>query len=162
MSVATTTTGEPDAHASPRAPRVLAAPGPVVVIATPTWPEARAYPSAAYTAVCSCRTPTSRIDEPSSAFHAARLCTPGRPKHTFTPADSSPPTSSSAPVAPTRALYRSGDPRVVQGVVGLELVHQRAHHGRVELRARRGAELVQRLRQSHRRAVRAVRHHRVE
>jgi hypothetical protein len=42
MSVATTTTGCRDAHASPTAASVLAAPGPVVVSATPTSPLARA------------------------------------------------------------------------------------------------------------------------
>jgi hypothetical protein len=42
MSVAMTTTGECDAHASPVAPSVLAAPGPVVTSATPTSPVARA------------------------------------------------------------------------------------------------------------------------
>jgi hypothetical protein len=41
-SVAMTTTGERDAHASPVAPNVLAAPGPVVTRATPTLPLARA------------------------------------------------------------------------------------------------------------------------
>jgi hypothetical protein len=34
--------GDREAHASPTAPRVLAAPGPVVVIATPSLPVARA------------------------------------------------------------------------------------------------------------------------
>ena len=71
--MAITTTGDPDAHASPKAPSVFAAPGPVVVMATPTSPDARAYPSAAYTAVCSCRTPTSRMSDEDSAFQAARL-----------------------------------------------------------------------------------------
>jgi hypothetical protein len=47
MSVAITSTGERDAHASPTAPSVFAAPGPVVVSATPSRPLARAYPSAA-------------------------------------------------------------------------------------------------------------------
>ncbi len=47
MSVATTSTGDPDAHASPTAPNVFAAPGPVVTIATPSRPVVRAYPSAA-------------------------------------------------------------------------------------------------------------------
>ncbi len=47
MSVAITTTGECDAHASPTAPMVFAAPGPVVVSATPSPPVARARPSAA-------------------------------------------------------------------------------------------------------------------
>jgi hypothetical protein len=42
MSVAITTTGERDAHASPSAPSVFAAPGPVVTIATPTRPLALA------------------------------------------------------------------------------------------------------------------------
>ena len=46
-SVAITTMGERDAHASPTAPSVLAAPGPVVTSATPTAPVARACPSAA-------------------------------------------------------------------------------------------------------------------
>ena len=40
-------TGAPDAMASPVAPRVFAAPGPVVTTATPSRPVARAYPSAA-------------------------------------------------------------------------------------------------------------------
>jgi hypothetical protein len=42
MSVAITTTGECDAHASPIAPTVFAAPGPVVTSATPARPVARA------------------------------------------------------------------------------------------------------------------------
>jgi hypothetical protein len=42
MSVAMTTTGEREAHASPVAPSVFAAPGPVVTSATPTSPVARA------------------------------------------------------------------------------------------------------------------------
>ena len=71
--MAITTTGDPDAHASPKAPSVFAAPGPVVVMATPTSPDARAYPSAAYTAVCSWRTPTSRMSDEDRAFQAARL-----------------------------------------------------------------------------------------
>ena len=41
MSVATTSTGWRLAHASPTAPSVLAAPGPVVVSATPSRPVAR-------------------------------------------------------------------------------------------------------------------------
>ena len=47
MSVAITRIGWRDAQASPTAARVLAAPGPVVVSATPRRPLARAYPSAA-------------------------------------------------------------------------------------------------------------------
>ena len=42
MSVAITRIGERDAHASPTAPSVFAAPGPVVVSATPSLPVARA------------------------------------------------------------------------------------------------------------------------
>ena len=42
MSVAITRIGEREAHASPTAPRVFAAPGPVVVSATPSRPVARA------------------------------------------------------------------------------------------------------------------------
>ena len=42
MSVAITTIGCRDAHASPTAASVLAAPGPVVVSATPSRPLARA------------------------------------------------------------------------------------------------------------------------
>jgi len=37
------------------------APGPEVAMATPTLPEARAYPSAMCAAPCSCRTSTCRI-----------------------------------------------------------------------------------------------------
>ena len=47
MSVATTSTGEPLAQASPVAASVFAAPGPVVTSATPSCPVARAKPSAA-------------------------------------------------------------------------------------------------------------------
>jgi hypothetical protein len=47
MSVAITMIGWRDAHASPTAASVFAAPGPVVVSATPSRPLARAYPSAA-------------------------------------------------------------------------------------------------------------------
>ena len=42
MSVAITSTGWREAHASPTAASVLAAPGPVVVSATPSRPLARA------------------------------------------------------------------------------------------------------------------------
>ena len=42
MSVAMTRIGVRDAHASPTAPSVFAAPGPVVVSATPSLPVARA------------------------------------------------------------------------------------------------------------------------
>jgi hypothetical protein len=42
MSVAMTSTGAPPAHASPTAPSVFAAPGPVVTSATPSRPLARA------------------------------------------------------------------------------------------------------------------------
>ena len=42
MSVAITRIGEREAHASPTAPSVFAAPGPVVVSATPSLPLARA------------------------------------------------------------------------------------------------------------------------
>jgi hypothetical protein len=42
MSVAMTRISERDAHASPTAPSVFAAPGPVVVNATPSRPVARA------------------------------------------------------------------------------------------------------------------------
>src|SRR6476620_6049566 len=87
MSVATTTTGEWDAHASPTAPTVFAAPGPVVVRATPRPPVARASPSAAYTAPCSWRDPTTRIPASWSAGHSARLWTPGNPNATSTPSD---------------------------------------------------------------------------
>jgi hypothetical protein len=39
MSVASTTTGDFEAHASPVAARVFAAPGPVVTSATPSFPH---------------------------------------------------------------------------------------------------------------------------
>jgi hypothetical protein len=39
MSVANTTTGDPEAHASPVAASVFAAPGPVVTSATPKPPD---------------------------------------------------------------------------------------------------------------------------
>ena len=81
MSVATTTTGERDAHASPMAPTVLAAPGPVVTNATPTLPVAAAWPSAAYAQPCSVRMPTIRTPAVSHAGHNARLCAPGQPEH---------------------------------------------------------------------------------
>src|SRR6185437_10529388 len=103
MSVAMTSTGEPDAIASPVAPRVLAAPGPVVTTATPRRPVTRAYPSAAYTAACSWRTPTTVIEDSESAFQMARLWTPGSPKAMVTPRRSSASTTRSAAV-PTVAL----------------------------------------------------------
>ena len=46
-------------------------------------------PLAAYTAACSWRTPTSRIDDSDSAFQIARLWTPGSPKATDAPRRSS-------------------------------------------------------------------------
>src|SRR5690349_3598936 len=112
MSVAITRIGERDAHASPTAPSVLAAPGPVVVSATPRRPVARAYPSAAYAAACSWRTPTRRIEEDRSASHNARLWTPGSPKHTSTPARSSSETISFAPVDIGSARYLTAGPKI--------------------------------------------------
>src|SRR4051794_36737555 len=154
MSVATTRTGERLAHASPHAPSVLAAPGPVVTSATPTRPVARAYPSAAYTAACSWRTPTRRIGDSRSASHAARLWTPGRPKTTSTPAASRPWTSSCAPVrVMSGAIYcpRAGRPRAsvavahdveqrLAGGVPAQLVARERPRG--PLRARRVARRV--------------------
>ena len=75
-------TGEPAAHASPVAPSALAAPGPVVVRATPTWPVVRAK------AVRRVPRPSARAARPRagcpksrSASHSARLCTPGQAEH---------------------------------------------------------------------------------
>src|SRR3954447_12205132 len=123
MSVAITSTGDRDAHASPTAPSVLAAPGPVVVRATPSRPVARAYPSAAYAAACSWRTPTRRIEDDRSASHNARLWTPGSPKHTSTPARSSSETMTCAPADIdaarhlTAALKIRGDPSIAGAVI---------------------------------------------
>ena len=46
---------------------MLVAPGPDVAIATPTFPVARAYPSAMCVAPCSCRTRMWRIGKSSMA-----------------------------------------------------------------------------------------------
>ena len=87
-----------DAVAEQELAEPLQAPGPVVTTATPRRPVARAYPSAAYTAVCSCRTPTRRMSESDSAFQIGRLCTPGRPNTCSTPSCSSDSSSRTAPV----------------------------------------------------------------
>ena len=68
-----TKTGEPETAASPNAAMVFAAPGPVVVNATESWPVVRASPSAAYAHVCSCRTPTIDGRFSLSASQKARL-----------------------------------------------------------------------------------------
>jgi hypothetical protein len=71
--------------ASPNAPKVLAAPGPVVVIATANLPVARDKPSAAYTQLCSCLTLTISGRTFDNAFQKPKLWTPGIPKAFFTP-----------------------------------------------------------------------------
>ena len=86
ISLATSTNGVPEDAASPNAATALAAPGPVVVRATPSPPDARARPSAAYTAVCSCRTTTSAGVPGPASRQSERLCTPGSPKAVVTPA----------------------------------------------------------------------------
>lgn len=110
-SLATTTTGTPEAADSPNAARVLAAPGPLVTSATPGPPVDRATPSAAYAAVCSCRTVMMRVPDvwrPSSSVprQNAKLCTPGRPKTVTTPAAASRSRIASAVVAARAVLTR--------------------------------------------------------
>src|SRR5680860_516782 len=110
MSVAMISSGVPDAQASPTAPRVLAAPGPVVTSVTPSLPVARASPSAACAAACSWRVPTTLMGAVDSAFHSGRLCTPGRPNATSTPASTSARTSRSPPVGTVAAsVLLAGD-----------------------------------------------------
>jgi hypothetical protein len=82
-SLASSSTGERLAAASPKAATALAAPGPLVTSATPSRPVARASPSAAYTALCSCRTGTMAGVPPTR--QKGRLCTPGSPKTCVTP-----------------------------------------------------------------------------
>ena len=96
----TRTTGEPLAAASPNAATAFAAPGPVVVSAAPSPPLARASPSAAYTVVCSCRTPTIRGRPGPSASQNARFCAPGSPNAVSTPAAAS---TSRTPAATVRS-----------------------------------------------------------
>ena len=55
----------------------LVAPGPDVASATPTFPLARAYPSAMCAAPCSWRTRTWRTLEPSIASYTGMIAPPG-------------------------------------------------------------------------------------
>ena len=55
------TIGEESSIAVAMPVTMLVAPGPDVATATPTWPLARAYPSAMWVAPCSCRTSTCRM-----------------------------------------------------------------------------------------------------
>src|SRR6266851_1811467 len=61
------------------------APGPLVAIATPTFPVTRANPSAAKTAPCSCRVSTCRTPLPSSASYNGMIAPPGYPNTRSTP-----------------------------------------------------------------------------
>src|SRR5439155_7865393 len=88
-----------EASASPIPAKALNAPGPVLVMQTPTRPVVRAYPTAANAAACSWRTTTVRIGEPLSASHRLSACCPGIPNTISTPCASSAETSRSAPVA---------------------------------------------------------------
>src|ERR1700728_787410 len=63
----------------------LVAPGPLVAIATPTFPVTRATPSAANTAPCSCRVSTWRMPLPSSASYNGIIAPPGYPNTRSTP-----------------------------------------------------------------------------
>ncbi len=58
------TSGVESIHASAIGVTRFVAPGPDVAIATPTLPEARAYPSAMWPAPCSCRARTWRTVVP--------------------------------------------------------------------------------------------------
>src|SRR5947209_2184963 len=149
MSVAMTSTDDPAAIASPVAPSVFAAPGPVVTTATPSRPVVRAYPSAAYTAVCSWRTPTRRTPESDSAFQIGRLWTPGSPNTSSTPSCSSDSSRRVAPVALVAATSVTGDVLLhrAPGSGGVRCPAQpsacsRAVHGVVRLRAGAGAHHV--------------------
>src|SRR6202167_2762817 len=63
----------------------LVAPGPLVAMATPTFPVTRAYPSAANTAPCSCRVRICRTPLPSSASYNGMIAPPGYPNTRSTP-----------------------------------------------------------------------------
>src|ERR1700688_1702906 len=63
----------------------LVAPGPLVAIATPTFPVTRAKPSAANTAPCSCRVRMCRTPLPSSASYNGIIAPPGYPNTRSTP-----------------------------------------------------------------------------
>src|SRR5207249_4460798 len=67
------TTGELSMYAAASPVTRLVAPGPDVATHTPTRPLARAYPSAAWAAACSCRTMTSR---PRLHQHLPQTVTP--------------------------------------------------------------------------------------
>ena len=58
---ATSSTGDEHAYAVPSAADAFWTPGPGTTRATPGFPATRAYPSAMYTVVCSCRTVSSRM-----------------------------------------------------------------------------------------------------
>src|SRR5262245_19243949 len=68
---------------------MFVAPGPEVATATPTWPVARANPSAMCVAPCSWRTSTCRIGNCVIASYAGRIAPPGYPKTVCTPCRSS-------------------------------------------------------------------------
>src|SRR5260370_40090723 len=61
------------------------APGPLVAMATPTFPVTRANPSAANTAPCSCRVRICRTPLPSSASYNGMIAPPGYPNTRSTP-----------------------------------------------------------------------------
>src|SRR5205085_16705 len=84
--------------ASPMPANVLNAPGPVLVMQTPTRSLLRAYPAAANAAACSWRTTTVRIGDSWSASHRLSACWPGMPNTISTPCASSAATSACAPM----------------------------------------------------------------
>src|SRR3954468_812465 len=79
------TVGVESSIASAIAVTRLVAPGPEVAKATPTRPEALAYPSAAWPPPCSWRTWTWRNSASTRASQVGRLAPPGIPKTSLTP-----------------------------------------------------------------------------
>src|SRR6185437_13179599 len=141
ICVVTCSTRSDEASASPMPAKVLNAPGPVLVMQTPTRSEVRAYPWAAKAAACSWRTTTQRIDESARASQRPRACWPGIPKTTSTPCASSAPTSAWAPVS---SVVREARPIALRGglsgrdegdqVVDLRLAQRRRERGRHDAR----------------------------
>src|SRR5262252_2243895 len=82
-----TTTGEPLNHAVVTALIALVTPGPAVTTANPGARVRRAVASAANTAVCSCRTSTSRIGGSAltAPSYSGNTCPPDRVNIVLTP-----------------------------------------------------------------------------
>jgi hypothetical protein len=85
MSPLITTSGT-ESMAAVRTPvTALVIPGPTCTSTTPGFPVARAYPSAACAAACSCRATTNRMELRPIASSSAMFVCPHSPKTYSTP-----------------------------------------------------------------------------